>query len=171
MSLSPVRSFRTHKGASSSQQYARSSLLSRHPQQASFPPQSYVVSGFIGTITPSDSLSRSVGLRTQPYTNSLLRAPVRTGTRGSPQLTRCLSRHAIPDTPEEPRAVLACPTSRDTGFPAEIPGRPPQFGVYEATSRFTRVTACRFALPPLRDFVGSLRQRVLPLAPDPSLRG
>jgi hypothetical protein len=74
------------------------------------------------------------------------------GARGSPQLTRCLSRHAIPDTPEGPRAVYVYPISRDAGFPVEIAGRPPQLGVYEATSRFTRVTACRFASPPLETF-------------------
>jgi hypothetical protein len=76
-----------------------------------------------------------------------------------------------PLVPRRSRGRCACPIPRSTGFPVEIAGRPPQLRLYEATSRFTRVTTCRFALPPSRDFVGSLGQRVLPLAPDPSLWG
>jgi hypothetical protein len=45
------------------------------------------------------------------------------------------------------QAVYACPISRDAGFPVKVAGRPPQFGLDEATSRFTPVTACRFASP------------------------
>ena len=117
-------------------------------------------------MTPSDSPSCSVGLRLSliPTVSSGLVHP---GTRGPPQLTRCLSRHAIPDTPEEPRAVYVCPTSRDAGFPDEIAGRPPQFGLYEATCRFTRVTTCRFASPPEETLSGRLGSSVTTYYPAP----
>ena len=75
------------------------------------------------------------------------------------------------DNPGGAPGGFTCPTSRSAGFPAEIPGRPPQFGFYEATYRFTLVTTCRFASPPYRDFVGPLRHTRYRYAPGPSLRG
>ena len=56
-------------------------------------------------MTPSDSLSHSIGLRLSPYTNRLLLTHQSKGARGPPQLTRPLSRHVAPDTPEESRAA------------------------------------------------------------------
>jgi hypothetical protein len=67
--------------------------------------------------------------------------------------------------------VYVYPTSRDAGFPAQISGRPPQFGLYEATCRFTRVTACRFASPPLETLSDRLDTVCYHSAPGPMLRG
>ncbi len=56
-------------------------------------------------MTPSDSLPDSSGL--QPSALYQKSPPCfRMGPKGSPQLTRPLSRHVAPGTPEEPRADL-----------------------------------------------------------------
>lgn len=63
-----------------------------------------------------------------PPTKDLVNRPGSSSSPGSVLVN--VSRHAIPDTPEDPRAVCACPISRDAGFPAQIPGRPLQCLVF-----------------------------------------
>ena len=67
-------------------------------------PGSYVVSQINSTMTPSDSLPNSLRFRLCLILR-IFSMPFGKGLTGSPQLTRPLSRHAIPDTPEEPRAT------------------------------------------------------------------
>jgi len=88
--------------------------------------RSYAVSRIISTMAPSDSLPSSPGLRSQPYTRSLLPRFFSRGLEGPPQLTRPLSRHVAPDTPEESRAVRLSYIPRyrlprsDTGSPSSV---------------------------------------------------
>ena len=104
-------------------------------------PRSYVVSGINSTMTPSDSLPDSPGFRTLPYTRSLLHTSSGMGPEGPPQLTRPLSRHVAPDTPEEPRA--ASPVL----YP-EILASPLRYRVALPNLVFTRLHIGSLALQP-----------------------
>jgi hypothetical protein len=121
-------------------------------------------------MTPSDSLPHSIGLRASPLYQPSPPCLGQGHARASP--VDALSFPTChPWYPGGATGGCACPTSRGDGFPAQISGRPPLFGLYEATYRFTCVTACRFASPPCRDFVGPLRYGVLPLHTRPHATG
>ena len=93
------------------------------------------------------------------------------GPEGPPQLTRPLSRHVAPDTPEEPRA--ASPVLHP-----EILASPLKYRVALLSLIFTRLHLGSLALQPAgsrrlprEDFVGPLRYTRYRYAPGLSLRG
>ena len=133
--------------------------------------RSYVVSGIGGTMTPSDSLPDSPGFRLSALYQKSPLCIQSTGPEGPPQLTRPLSRHVTPDTPEESRADTPV-------LHPEMLASPLKYRVALLTSVFTRLLIGSLALRPagsrrpLQEALsGRLDGKRYHLPPGPSLRG
>ena len=127
-------------------------LQQAHQKSGPFPPPA--LPNFIGTATLSDSrIDRRLTAQLSP-----LPSP----STGLPRLRDPLSRRAVPITPVD-RSKCVCRLLPQIVLPSPNSGR---VGVhnfhFEACSSFTRVTARRFAPPPMATFIAGLQYCRLP---------